>query len=345
MGILSFTATSLERHNNHSSNPATAIPKTNTTNLQFLWSAHHPSKFSHHLEEQANLGHPGGLAGPSKPQQKILPRSLAPPHSPFPLVQRFMAPPSHSYTKTPRAQPQEHAARGRANTHSLCLLPQHHRHRWTPHFSLIPSTPTAGDAHFKRQYHKPSPRERPHWCWVVLCIYHSHVHFSPRSGARSQSTGVNLRGKFGRLSLCSHPRSFREPPASPHRRERYAAPQQPPARRVPHSSSPRRRTPPRPQPLPDPRAEGSDPLRPPARPHQPPAGAPSASLACGRPPPPPSPNQQINTTFYEKKTNFSDVTHLWCKPAPGKGEPARGQRGEHGESRPAPHRTDAQPAQ
>nr|XP_055238105.1 uncharacterized protein LOC129532518 [Gorilla gorilla gorilla] len=44
-------------------------------------------------------------------------------------------------------------------------------------------------------------------------------------------------------------------------------------------------------------------------PRQPLAGAASA---CGRLPPPPLPEPTINTTFYETKTNFSDVTHLCC---------------------------------
>lgn len=71
LGILSSTATSLEGHNNLSSNPATAIPipktklkKTIPRGLLKLLQVclPPPPQFSRHLEEQTNTGHPESLA-------------------------------------------------------------------------------------------------------------------------------------------------------------------------------------------------------------------------------------------------------------------------------------------
>lgn len=167
----------------------------------------------------------------------------------------------------------------------------------------------------------PHPRKRPNGVGWFCVFVNPHVGFSPCGflpvvRRTEPERWCQPSGKFGRLPLrFLHPRSFRESPASPHRREqgtKCSAPGTPRARRVPtprpRAGAPRlgrshRQT----------RAgRALGPAPAPACPHQPPAGASSASLACGRLPPPPSPNQQINTTFYEKKTNFSDVTHLWC---------------------------------
>lgn len=94
---------------------------------------------------------------------------------------------------------------------------------------------------------------------------------------------------------------------------------------------------PRPQPLRSPRAERPDPLSPSALPRLRPA--------CDRLPPSPSPpNQQRNTTFCEKKTNFSDVTHLWCSGSWAGLAGPEGRRGGRGGSHTAPRRTDTQPA-
>lgn len=59
----------------------------------------------------------------------------------------------------------------------------------------------------------------------------------------------------------------------------------------------------------------------------------------------PSPNQQTNTTFYEKITNFSDVTHLWCSWLLGGKSRGPGPAWWARESHTALRLKDTQPAQ
>lgn len=126
----------------------------------------------------------------------------------------------------------------------------------------------------------------------------------PRLGAPGQSTGVNLWGKFGRLSRrFYHPWSFREPPARPHSQGTSCGA---PGTRLRASSqflgpragapllgrSPRQiRGPSARTGFCRPRVLISHPL---AFPWSRRPAVASRPLS--------SPNQQINTTFYEKKT-------------------------------------------
>lgn len=159
----------------------------------------------------------------------------------------------------------------------------------------------------------------------------------PRPGAWGPGAGVNLRGKFERLpGSFFHPRSFREPrgrnhhrPAAPLRQgTRCGAPGpgngsqrlQPPGPPPPASPQLLRPAPGAPslgrssQPRAPGRALGIGS----SRRHVPRQSLAGAASACGRLLPPPLPEPTINTTFYEKKTNFSDVTHLCCSPRLGR---------------------------
>lgn len=133
----------------------------------------------------------------------------------------------------------------------------------------------------KQQYHIPSPAKRPKECWVVLRICRplrglfstawrtEPEHWCQPSGEVWEAVPALLPSqKLPGTTVQTAPS-----------RKGMRRPRHPAARRVPTPRSPRWRAPPRPQPPRELLAERSDPLPPPARPHQPPAGASSASLA------------------------------------------------------------------
>lgn len=181
-----------------------------------------------------------------------------------------------------------------------------------------------------------------------FCVFvDPYVGFSPRPGARSQSTGVNLREKFGKLSLrFFHPRSFREPRFRPHPQGKGCGVPGTPLPAAPQHLGPRAGAPRLGR---SPRGSCwlSAPIRS-RRPRVPISHQPALprhrwpEAASNRHP---SPNQQTNTTFYEKITNFSDVTHLWCSWLLGGKSRGPGPAWWARESHTALRLKDTQPAQ
>lgn len=171
---------------------------------------------------------------------------------------------------------------------------------------------------------------------------------SPRARRTEPEHRCQAPGQVSEAVGALLPPSFRERPARLRRREPdAAAPARPRLSRGGYPGTPKPASPdfssraPRAclglSPRRSPRAERPDPL--------PPSALPRLRPACDRLPPSPSPqNQQRNTTFCEKKTNFSDVTHLWCSGSWAGLAGPEGRRGGRGGSHTAPRRTDTQPA-
>lgn len=144
------------------------------------------------------------------------------------------------------------------------------------------------------------PTKRPKGRAIVLCICRLHVGFSPRPCCALSLELVSTFG--GSLGGCPGPSPTREASGNDQpdraRRERDAAlPGPETAARHPAASLGR-------SPPPEPAGRALGPFPPPARPHQPPAGASSASLGL-RPPtrPLPSPNQQTQLFMKRKQTS------------------------------------------
>ena len=168
------------------------------------------------------------------------------------------------------------------------------------------------------------------WC----CVFADPMWVSPQSPALGAGDRCKPPGKFGRLSgAFFHREASGNDRPDRTRTERDAAPQGPEAA-TRHPAARLGRSPP-----PEPAGRALGPA--PAAGASPPATR-RRFLGIARPAaasrPLPSPNQQINTTFYEKKTNFSDVTHLWCSRLLGRVSRGPGARWARREPHsPVPH--------